>query len=81
MKPINLSYLDTAGAMAGTGGGTGARLRRGITRGESHVIDVIDCSGFNDGGGETYMPSVFKLELKYVRANKQVVLMVRIMLI
>ena len=74
---VNICYPDTAGAMNAIviADNPQSRLRYALTVVESDVIDMIDCSGFNDGGGETYLPSVFKLDLKNTRANKQVVCM------
>ena len=74
-KSINMAYLDTAGDMVDvTSAGTGALLRRSLARGSMHVIDMVDCTGFNDGD-DAYIASAFKIEIKFVKANNQVILM------
>ena len=42
--------------------------------GGTHVIDMVDCTGFNDGDN-VWFASVFKTEVKFVKAANQVILM------
>ena len=39
----------------------------------ANVIDSIDVAGFNEGGSEVYLPSAFKIDLKYTRVAKETV--------
>ena len=74
-KSINLSHLDTACHMnTHDYGGSGAVLRRNLTRADTHVIDMVDCTCFNDGE-DVWLPSALKIELKLVRAGNTTVLM------
>ena len=68
---INLCYPDTAGHMdAINGDNPQARLRHAaVNNNTSHIIDTIDCPGFDEGGSEVYVPSAFKIDLKFTRAN------------
>ena len=73
---VNLCYPDTAGHIdAIDGGNPQCRLRHAaVNNATSHIIDTIDCPGFNEGGSEVYLPSAFKLDLKLTRANKLTVM-------
>ena len=74
-KSINLSHLDTAAHMnTHDYAGSGAVLRRDLTRADTHVIDMVDCTCFNDGE-DVWLPSALKIELKLVRAGNTTVLM------
>ena len=68
---VNLCYPDTAGNMDDiTANNPQARLRHAaINNATSHIIDTIDCPGFDEGGSEVYLPSAFKIDLKLTRAN------------
>ena len=73
---VNLCYPDTAQHMdAINGNNPQAVLRHGaVNNNTSHIIDTIDCPGFDEGGSEVYLPSAFKIELKLTRANKLTVM-------
>ena len=73
---VNLCYPDTAGHMdAITADNPQARLRHAaVNNNTSHIIDTIDCPGFDEGGSEVYLPSAFKIDLKLTRANKLTVM-------
>ena len=74
-KPVNMAYLDLAGQMATVGAaGSGAINRRALCRAGTHVIDMVDCTAFNDGD-DVWMASVFKTEVKFVKAANQVIMM------
>ena len=62
-KSINLSHLDMAAHMdAHNQAGSGAISRRDLTRVNAHVIDMVDCTCFNDGE-DVWLPSALKIEL------------------
>ena len=73
---VNLCYPDTAQHMDDINGNNPqAVLRHGaVNNNTSHIIDTIDCPGFDEGGSEVYLPSAFKIELKLTRANKLTVM-------
>ena len=73
-KAINMAYLDLSGNMADvTAVGSRAINRRNLCRAGTHVIDMVDCTAFNDGD-DTWMVSVFKAEVKFVKTSNQVLM-------
>ena len=66
-KAINMAYLHLAGRMmAVDAAGSGALNRRDLMRTGTHVIDMVDCTAFNDSD-DVWMASAFKTEVNLLK--------------
>ena len=76
-KEVNCSYLDTQGEMnTRAGNNLGSIARHALTNySVTTLIDPIDCAGFSENGGVTYIPSAFKTEIRLTRGKMDLVCM------
>ena len=74
---VNMSYLDTAGHMnaINVDNPNGRACAAAVNNANCDLVDYVDCAGFNEGGGEVYIPSAFKLDLRLTKANQTTVCM------
>ena len=65
-KEVNCSFLDTQGEMnTRVANDLGSLARHALTNDSvTTLIDRIDCAGFSENGGVTYIPSAFKTEIR-----------------
>ena len=74
-KEINLFYLDTPAHMDTFNQvGSNSLIRRNLCRVDRMIYDIVDTTCFNESE-DIWVPSALKIEIKYVRAANQVVLM------
>ena len=74
---VNMSYLDTAGHMnaINVDNPNGRTRAAALNNANCDLVDYVDCAGFNEGVGEVYIPSAFKLDLRLTKANQTTVCM------
>ena len=71
-----MSYLDTAKHMNAINDNPNSRTHAAaVNNANCDLVDYVDCAGFNEGGGEVYIPSAFKLDLRPTKANQTTVCM------